>query len=369
MVRASGRVLAVLASGVLLAGATTALGGGTTAAACTITQGYSLGGTTPATIEFVNATGGTLSVYWLDYNGNRQLWFRLAAGQSVRQNTFIGHAWLVTDAAGTCVGYVVSIEPSQRLVIGAAATTSTQATTTTTPTPPPKPKPKPVSIATVTVRSRPRVPAAGSTFRITASIRLSTGRTVAPASTKCRAKLGPTLLRGTRKGCSFTIPKSAAGRRLVVAVTVTYAGKAKTRTVAFAVPAAKPKPKPKPPPAGGAGSISTPVGKLLVDGVQFTDRFPPGCVLGTAFCDQADPGFRVLIVWLKRADGADPAAISEKFSDLSQGAYVVASNGKRTNVFSGGLLAGSLFVAFTPAASSHGFALHWPGNPAVPLGT
>ncbi len=96
-----------------------------TAAACGITQDRSSPSTTPATIEFVNQTGGTVYVYWVSFDGSRRLWFSLAAGGSQVQGTFIGHAWLVTDGAGTCIGFVVSDQAQKRYVIGSSAPTQT----------------------------------------------------------------------------------------------------------------------------------------------------------------------------------------------------------------------------------------------------
>jgi hypothetical protein len=91
------------------------------AAACTITQARSSPSTTPATIVFVNETGGTVNVHWLAFDGSRQLFFQLAAGQIQSQATYIGHAWLVTDDAGACVGYVVADQAQMRYVIAAQA--------------------------------------------------------------------------------------------------------------------------------------------------------------------------------------------------------------------------------------------------------
>ena len=104
-------------------------GAGAAPAACNIIQGNSVASSKPATIEFVNATGGTVTVYWLDFFGARQQWFTMQPGATVRQGTYIGHAWLVTDQAGTCVGYVLSTQAAQRYVIGGG----------TGPTAPPNP--------------------------------------------------------------------------------------------------------------------------------------------------------------------------------------------------------------------------------------
>ena len=53
------------------------------------------------TIEFVNAGGEKVDIYWLDIGGQRRLWGNpLEPGHSNLQNTFVGHNWLVADSQG-----------------------------------------------------------------------------------------------------------------------------------------------------------------------------------------------------------------------------------------------------------------------------
>jgi VHL beta domain len=106
------------------------------AAACVMTQDRSTASTNATTIEFINQTAGTVSVYWLDFDGNRRFWFNLRSGRSQPQSTFSGHAWVVLDAAGTCVGFVVGAHVHQRYVIS----------TGTAPQPPPPPPAPPPSV-------------------------------------------------------------------------------------------------------------------------------------------------------------------------------------------------------------------------------
>jgi Ca2+-binding RTX toxin-like protein len=131
----------------------------------------------------------------------------------------------------------------------------------------------------------------------------------------------------------------------------------------------KPKPKPKPPPPPPAQrTIKTTVGTLRITDVTLADRFPPGCTLGTAFCDRAPTGRQVLVVWLARTDGGSASDLADKLDAASRGAYVLGSDGSRGDRYAEGLLSGRLLVAFTPPASARGFRLFWPGNPPVPLG-
>ncbi len=95
--------------------------------ACTITQTHSLVGTVRTSIEFVNKTAGAVKIYWLDYAGKRIYYETLAAGSGYVQQTWKTHPWVVLDASGRCIGYVIA--PSARYVItGSASGGGTPAT-------------------------------------------------------------------------------------------------------------------------------------------------------------------------------------------------------------------------------------------------
>lgn len=55
------------------------------------------------TFAITNRTEFTLIVYWLDYQGTRKEWFRIAPNQNVKQETFKTHQWLVADPTGKCL--------------------------------------------------------------------------------------------------------------------------------------------------------------------------------------------------------------------------------------------------------------------------
>ena len=61
---------------------------------------------------------------------------------------------------------------------------------------------------------------------------LSDGRTITAARVTCRARLPRIAL---QRGCSWRLPRSARGKRLVIRVTVAYGGRTRTRTLAYAV--------------------------------------------------------------------------------------------------------------------------------------
>ncbi len=46
-----------------------------------------------------NESGGPVTIHWLDTNGRRQSYGRIANGGTGEQHTFTGHVWLITDAA------------------------------------------------------------------------------------------------------------------------------------------------------------------------------------------------------------------------------------------------------------------------------
>ncbi|MCB1358569.1 MAG: hypothetical protein KDK53_19445 [Maritimibacter sp.] len=81
--------------------ATTLAGLGlSTATACPGEGVYrSIDSTLPTSITFVNAVANDeeyFSVYWLDYNGERQHYADIFPGRNVRLDTYVTHPWLVT---------------------------------------------------------------------------------------------------------------------------------------------------------------------------------------------------------------------------------------------------------------------------------
>ena len=70
----------------------------------------------PATINFLNKTSTNINIIWIDFGGARKLYKTLLANQNLSQGTYIGHVWLVTDAAGDCLGAFRTTQ-SQGLII------------------------------------------------------------------------------------------------------------------------------------------------------------------------------------------------------------------------------------------------------------
>jgi hypothetical protein len=85
---------------------------------CVITQDRSISGDTPSEITFDNQSGETVSIYWLDYEGNRVLYnAELGAGTSYTQPTWITHPWVAIAGDESCLGYTISDQPSKTYVI------------------------------------------------------------------------------------------------------------------------------------------------------------------------------------------------------------------------------------------------------------
>jgi hypothetical protein len=96
---------------------------------------------------------------------------------------------------------------------------------------------KTAAVASIRVLALPSAPTAGLVFRVLVpSVKLTTGANVHPDSARCTATLAGKVLRGTAAGgCTFSVPRTAGGKTLVVHVTIKYKGKSKTRTVSYKV--------------------------------------------------------------------------------------------------------------------------------------
>ncbi len=58
--------------------------------------------TTPARIRFVNESGTTLILQWIDFKGGLKEYATLAPGAEHTQDTFITHPWIVAYQEGSC---------------------------------------------------------------------------------------------------------------------------------------------------------------------------------------------------------------------------------------------------------------------------
>jgi uncharacterized protein YvpB len=57
----------------------------------------SVSGDVETVIKFVNKSGKTVKVYWLNYEGGRELYQTVKDGDTYDQPTYLTHPWLITD--------------------------------------------------------------------------------------------------------------------------------------------------------------------------------------------------------------------------------------------------------------------------------
>jgi von Hippel-Lindau disease tumor supressor len=66
-------------------------------------QYKSMSGDLSVSVQFRNATGGFVNMYWLDYQGQRRFFNRLQPGSGTAYQTFVTHPWVITDLDDRCV--------------------------------------------------------------------------------------------------------------------------------------------------------------------------------------------------------------------------------------------------------------------------
>jgi hypothetical protein len=69
-----------------------------------------LGFDTLRSIHFNNLTCQTLQIFWLNYDGQRELYSVLEPGTSYVQGSYLTHLWLVADLNGACLGIYLPID-------------------------------------------------------------------------------------------------------------------------------------------------------------------------------------------------------------------------------------------------------------------
>jgi hypothetical protein len=58
--------------------------------------------TQPAKIHFVNESGATLVIQWIDFKGNLKEYAKLKPGAELTQDTFLTHPWIAAYQEGSC---------------------------------------------------------------------------------------------------------------------------------------------------------------------------------------------------------------------------------------------------------------------------
>lgn len=62
-------------------------------------------------VKFTNSSDAQVTVYWLNAQGQRKEYKKLAAGQSYTQATYVTHPWLIANAQDQCLGIYTSTSP------------------------------------------------------------------------------------------------------------------------------------------------------------------------------------------------------------------------------------------------------------------
>ena len=75
------------------------------------TRSRSLNSNTPTSFTITNHASETLSVFWLNFQGQRVKYFDLGPGQTHTQGTFITHPWVVADPTGACIRLFLVTDP------------------------------------------------------------------------------------------------------------------------------------------------------------------------------------------------------------------------------------------------------------------
>lgn len=82
-------------------------------ASCAAESGSrSVNSNTPTTFTITNRTSVTLTLFWLNFQGQRVKYFDLAPGMTQSQGTFVTHPWVVADPKGGCLRLFLVTDPS-----------------------------------------------------------------------------------------------------------------------------------------------------------------------------------------------------------------------------------------------------------------
>jgi hypothetical protein len=68
-------------------------------------------------ITFVNRRATPVALYWIDYNGGRDLYTKIAPGETITQPTYRTHPWLLTDDDQKIIGMVYASRDPARVTI------------------------------------------------------------------------------------------------------------------------------------------------------------------------------------------------------------------------------------------------------------
>ena len=64
-----------------------------------------------------NTRETAITIYWIDYDGNRVHYYDLGAGTEFDQITFEGHYWVMVDSAGKALGIYVALDSDGNILV------------------------------------------------------------------------------------------------------------------------------------------------------------------------------------------------------------------------------------------------------------
>ncbi|MGQ0674295.1 MAG: VHL beta domain-containing protein [Hyphomicrobium sp.] len=76
---------------------------------------------TATKITFINASGATRGIVWVDYDGNPKDFATLEHRQKIVFDTFLTHPWMVTDGPGNCIQITLPTAEARTVVLGPVA--------------------------------------------------------------------------------------------------------------------------------------------------------------------------------------------------------------------------------------------------------
>ena len=78
-------------------------------------------GGTETEIIFVNNTKAEITYYWVDFDGNEEFYGTIAPDDSVNQQTYEGHIWLIKDVNGNNLAVFRATEKTERMIVSAVS--------------------------------------------------------------------------------------------------------------------------------------------------------------------------------------------------------------------------------------------------------
>ena len=106
--------------------------------------------------------------------------------------------------------------------------------------------------------------------------------------------------------------------------------------------------------------------ELLLQEVQVSDRYPPGCVSGSKNCLQMNAGEDLLLVQFKPQGSCNLEALTDEVA-FEKDLYLLAIDGTRSERLVTGIDGGVFTLGFSLASSPDNLLLVWGKNPKIKL--